>query len=157
MVTDPGLPANVADQPRQRARGMAAYGIVGLAFGFVLTRGETVSWFRIQEMFRFQSPRMYLIIGSALAVATLSLALLRRAGVRALNGEAIAVAPKTMGRGHRYWIGGGLFGIGWALTGVCPGPIFALIGNGTTVMIAVAVAALAGTWTYGWLRPRLPH
>ena len=136
---------------------MLRYGLVGLAFGFVLTRGEVVSWFRIQEMFRFQSPRMFLIIGSALAVATLSLALLKRAGLRAVNGEAIAIMPKVMGRGYRYWIGGALFGVGWALTGACPGPMFALIGNGVTVMIAVALAALAGTWTYGWLRPRLPH
>jgi uncharacterized protein len=133
------------------------YLLLGTLFGIVLVKSEAVSWFRIQEMFRFQSFHMYGILGSAVGVAALSLALLKRIGATALTGEAISVPPKEMGRGYRYWIGGSLFGIGWALTGACPGPLFALIGAGSSVFIVVALCAVAGTWTYGVLRPRLPH
>jgi uncharacterized membrane protein YedE/YeeE len=116
-----------------------------------------LSWFRIQEMFRFQSPRMYLIIGSAVVVAAASVALLKRLGSKTISGEPIAIPPKTLGLGVRYGVGGTIFGLGWALTGACPAPFFALAGNGVTVMIAAIVSALAGTWLYGLLRPRLPH
>jgi uncharacterized membrane protein YedE/YeeE len=133
------------------------YLLLGVAFGFVLTRSEVVSWFRIQEMFRFQSFRMYGIIGSAVATAAVSVALIKRFHLRSVSGEMIAIPRKEMGRGIRYAVGGTIFGLGWALTGACPGPLFALIGNGVTVMIAAVLSALAGTWVYGWLRPRLPH
>ena len=123
----------------------------------MLTKGEAVSWFRIQEMFRFEAFQMYGIMGSAVLVAGVSIFLLRRSGAHALTGEPIALSEKELGRGYRYWIGGGLFGVGWALTGACPGPLFALIGSGAGVFAAAVVAALAGTWLYGWLRPRLPH
>jgi len=133
------------------------YFALGCLFGIVLLKSEAVSWFRIQEMFRFHSFQMYGVIISAVVVAGLSLALLRRAGVSALTGEAIAIPAKTLGKGYRYWIGGTMFGVGWALTGACPGPLFALTGAGLSVYLVAALAAVAGTWAYGYLRPHLPH
>ena len=128
-----------------------AYLVAGALFGLVLVKGEAVSWFRIQEMFRFQAFHMYGIMLSALLLAGLSLFALRRLGA------PVALEPKRMGRGHRYWIGGTIFGIGWALTGACPGPLFALLGSGVGVMLVTILAALAGTWSYGALQSRLPH
>lgn len=136
---------------------MLTYLIAGSLFGVVLTKSEVVSWFRIQEMFRFQSFHMYGIIGSAVVVASFSVLLLRRSGARALSGEPITIPSKQLGRAYRYWIGGALFGMGWAMTGACPGPLFALVGSGATVFAAAVVSALAGTWLYGYLRPHLPH
>ncbi len=137
---------------------LLVYLALGLYFGVVLTKSEVISWFRIQEMFRFQSFHMYGIIASAVVVAGLSLALLKRLDVRALDGRPIAMPPKQMTRrAARYWLGGILFGLGWALIGACPGPIFALIGGGATVMVVALGSAVTGTWTYAWLRPRLPH
>ena len=133
------------------------YLLLGIAFGITLTQAEVLSWFRIQEMFRFHSPRMYFIIGSALAVAMLSVEIIKRYQIKTLAGDPIVIPPKRMDRGIRYVLGGTLFGIGWALTGACPGPLFALVGNGLTVMIAAIGSALAGTLTYGYLKPRLPH
>lgn len=137
--------------------GLATYLVLGILFGITLTKSEVLSWFRIQEMFRFQSPRMYEIIASAVAVATASVALIRKLRLKTISGEPITIAPKKLGLGVRYAVGGTIFGLGWALTGACPGPLFALVGNGVTVMIAAIASALAGTWLYGWLRPRLPH
>jgi uncharacterized membrane protein YedE/YeeE len=131
--------------------------LLGVAFGFVLSRSEAVSWFRIQEMFRFQSFRMYGIIGTAIATAALSVALIKRAGLTSASGEKIGIPRKKLGSGIRYAAGGAIFGLGWTLTGACPGALFALIGNGVPVMIAAVVSALAGAWIYGWARPRLPH
>jgi uncharacterized membrane protein YedE/YeeE len=136
---------------------MIRYFALGGLFGIVLVKSEVVSWFRIQEMFRFQSFHMYGVIGAAVVVAGLSLVLLRITGVPALTGEAISIPPRTLGKGYRYWIGGTLFGVGWALTGACPGPLFALTGAGVSVYLVAALSALAGTWVYGSLRPRLPH
>ena len=133
------------------------YLFLGIAFGITLTQAEVLSWFRIQEMFRFHSPRMYLIIASALGVAMLSVEIIKRHQIKTLAGDPIVIPPKRMERGIRYALGGTLFGIGWALTGACPGPLFALVGNGLTVMIAAILSAIAGTLTYGYLRPRLPH
>lgn len=133
------------------------YLLLGIAFGITLTQAEVLSWFRIQEMFRFHSPRMYLIIGSALAVAMLSVEIIKRYQIKTLAGDPIVIPPKRMDRGIRYALGGTLFGIGWALTGACPGPLFALVGNGLTVMLAAILSALAGTLTYGYCKPRLPH
>jgi uncharacterized membrane protein YedE/YeeE len=133
------------------------YLLLGIAFGFVLTRSEVVSWFRIQEMFRFQSFRMYGIIGSAIVTAAISVALIKRLQLRSISGEIIAIPRKELGSGIRYAVGGTIFGLGWALTGACPGALFALIGSGVPVMIVAVLSALAGTWVYGWLRPRLPH
>jgi uncharacterized membrane protein YedE/YeeE len=138
-------------------RAWLAYLGLGFAFGIVLTKAGVISWFRMQEMFRFQSFHMYGIIGSAIAVAMGSLALLKRLGARSANGALIAVPPKELGRGIRYLAGGILFGIGWALTGACPGPLVAQIGAGASVMLVAFLSALAGTWVYGALSPRLPH
>jgi uncharacterized membrane protein YedE/YeeE len=151
-VVAPELQAQTA--PRQR---VLVYVLLGIVFGVVLTKSEAVSWFRIQEMFRFQSFHMYGIIGSALAVAATSVALIRRFEVRALTGEEVALAPKEFGTGRRYWIGGTVFGLGWALTGACPGPLVALIGTGATTFVVTVLGAVAGTWLYGVLRPHLPH
>jgi len=142
---------------RQSRIGLLAYLLLGIGFGIVLTKSEVVSWFRIQEMFRFQSPRMYEIIASAVVVAGASVAFIRQVGLKTISGEPITIPPKTLGNGVRYAVGGTIFGLGWALTGACPGPLFALVGSGVTVMIVAIVSALAGTWLYGVLRPRLPH
>jgi uncharacterized protein len=136
---------------------MIAYLILGSLFGVVLTKSEVVSWFRIQEMFRFHSFHMYGVIGTAVASAALSISILKRTGAHTLGGDRISIPAKELGRGYRYWIGGSLFGVGWALTGACPGPLFALVGSGATVFVAAVASALAGTWVYGYLRPHLPH
>lgn len=141
----------------RRSLPLVLYLVLGTAFGIVLTKSEVLSWFRIQEMFRFQSPRMYEIIASAIAVAAVSLALLRRMGATTIAGDPIHVPAKKLGTGIRYAVGGTLFGVGWAFTGACPGPLFALVGNGVTVMIAAIASALAGTWLYGAIRSKLPH
>ena len=143
------------DEPR--TRGLVTYVLLGMAFGIVLTKSEVISWFRIQEMFRFQAFHMYGIIGSAIVTAALSLQVIKRLKLRSLDGSLIVVPPKALGTGTRYWLGGTLFGLGWAIVGACPGPLFALIGGGMTVMLATLASALAGTWAYGALRPRLPH
>jgi uncharacterized protein len=143
--------------PQTREPGIGWYFILGGLFGFVLIKAEVVSWFRIQEMFRFQSFHMYGIIGSAIATAAISLFALRRLGVRTLSGVPISVEPKLLGWGYRYWLGGALFGIGWALTGACPGPLFALTGSGLTVYVVAVISALIGTWSYGYARAYLPH
>ena len=131
--------------------------MLGVLFGVTLTKAEVLSWFRVQEMFRFQSPRMYLIIASAVVTAAISLWAIKNFQVKTLSGDAIVIPPKHMGSGVRYAAGGTLFGLGWALVGACPGPLFALVGNGMSVMIVAIGAAMAGTWVYGWMRPRLPH
>lgn len=153
----PGAESRVEQSVTSHAASLVAYLVAGTFFGIILVKSEVVSWFRIQEMFRFQSFHMYGIMGSAMVTAALSLRVLRRLGVRTLGGDAIIIPPKHMGSGRRYAIGGIIFGIGWALTGTCPGPLFALVGTGASVFVVVAAAALAGTWTYGYTRARLPH
>ncbi|MFZ0686906.1 MAG: DUF6691 family protein [Terriglobales bacterium] len=136
---------------------LVTYFLLGIGFGITLTKSEVLSWFRIQEMFRFQSPRMYEIIASAVVVAAISVALIKRFRFTTVSSVPITIPPKSLGYGIRYALGGSIFGLGWALTGACPGPLFALVGNGVTVMVAAILSALAGTWLYGWLRPKLPH
>jgi uncharacterized membrane protein YedE/YeeE len=136
---------------------LGLYLLLGIGFGVVLARSEVVSWFRIQEMFRFQSFRMYGIIGSAVATAALSVAIIKWAGLKSASGETISIPRKSLGTGIQYALGGAIFGMGWALTGACPGPLFALIGDGVPVMVVAVVSALFGTWVYGWMKPRLPH
>jgi uncharacterized membrane protein YedE/YeeE len=140
-----------------RVRALLPYVVVGIFLGVVLVKSQVIYWGRIQEMFRFQSFHMYGVLGSGLVTAFVSLRLLTRVGARARNGEPVALAPKAFGTGRRYWIGGSVFGAGWALCGACPGPLFALMGSGETVYVITAIATLAGTWTYGALRPHLPH
>lgn len=139
------------------AAGLAVYLLLGAFFGLVLVKSEVVSWFRIQEMFRFDSFHMYGVLGSAVVVAAASIQLIKRLDVRTLAGEPIEIAPKVWGTGTRYWLGGTLFGLGWALLGACPGPLFALLGGGVTVMVVALAGALLGTWAYAYLRPALPH
>ena len=133
------------------------YFLLGSAFGFVMVEAEVVSWFRIQEMFRFDAFHMYGIIGTAVLTAALSLLAIKRFGVRDADGTPLGLAPKVVGTGVRYVAGGTLFGLGWALTGACPGPLVALVGTGISVMVVAFLSALGGTWTYGSLRPKLPH
>lgn len=129
--------------------------LIGAIFGMVLTKTEAVSWFRIQEMFRFQSFHMYGIIGSAVVVGLISVQLLKRFNVKTLDGEAIVIPDKKLNKGSI--IGGTIFGMGWALAGACPGPLYALIGAGYPVIFAAILSALFGTWLYSYLRPKLPH
>jgi uncharacterized membrane protein YedE/YeeE len=139
------------------AAGLLVYLGLGTLFGSLLIKAEVVSWFRIQEMFRFQSPHMYLTIVSAIATAAISLQVIRWRGLRTMQGEPIVLPPKVMGSGTRYWAGGTLFGLGWALVGACPAPLFALFGTGISVFGVIIASALVGTWLYGVIRPRLPH
>lgn len=131
------------------------YLLVGIFFGIVFVKAEIISWFRIQEMFRLQSFHMYGVIGSAVVVGMLSVFLLKRMQAKALTGEKIIIPGKTFNKGQV--IGGLLFGIGWAITGACPGPLFAQIGVGFSVIFITLLSAILGTWTYGLLRDKLPH
>jgi uncharacterized protein len=150
-------PQTTTPQPGRRGPGLLVYFVVGILFGIALVKGEVVSWFRIQEMFRFQGFHMFGVFATALPVAITSVQLIKRRGMRALNGDPIVVPPKELGRGVRYAAGGTIFGFGWALTGACPGPLFALLGSGIGVIAVAILSAMLGTWTYGLLRPRLPH
>jgi uncharacterized membrane protein YedE/YeeE len=130
------------------------YLVLGTLFGIILTKSEVISWFRIQEMFRFQSFHMYGVIGSAVVVGMLSIQLIKRLRLRTIGGEPIHIAPKKYA--HGTWIGGFIFGLGWAITGACPGPLFAQFGSGVEAAAVLIGAALAGTWTYSALREKLP-
>ena len=149
--------ARSAPSRPRRAPGLAVYFAVGVLFGILLVKAEVISWFRIQEMFRFQGFHMFGIFATALPVAIISVQAIKRFGARTVGGDPIRIPPKDLGRGYRYGIGGIIFGLGWTLTGACPGPLFALLGSGVGVIAVAILSALAGTWTYGYLRPRLPH
>lgn len=129
--------------------------LMGIIFGFILMKAEVISWFRIQEMFRFQSFHMYGIIGSAIIVGIVSIFLIKKFNVKTIEKEEIKIEPKPFDKGIVF--GGLIFGLGWALTGACPGPVYALIGSGLPVFIIVLVSAVLGTWTYGLLKDKLPH
>ena len=131
------------------------YLVLGVLFGIILTKSEVISWFRIQEMFRFQSFHMYGIIGSTIVVGLSSIQLIKRNHLKTINGEPIVIADKQFN--HGVWIGGLIFGFGWAITGACPGPMFAQLGSGSGAALVLLAAALAGTWTYSALREKLPH
>ncbi len=133
------------------------YFLLGAAFGIVIVEAEVISWFRIQEMFRFDAFHMYGIIGAAVVTAAISILTIKRLDIRGRDGTPLGLAPKSIGTGVRYMAGGAMFGLGWALTGACPGPLVALVGAGMPVMLVTILSALGGTWTYGRLRPRLPH
>lgn len=133
------------------------YLLAGIFFGFVLVKSEVVSWFRIQEMFRFDAIHMYGIIGLAVLVAMVSTQLIKKYRLRSLEGDPISIPPKDSSQMVRYIIGGILFGFGWALTGACPGPLFTLAGAGYGIILVPLVSAIAGTWIYGLLRSKLPH
>lgn len=131
------------------------YALIGLIFGIVFIKSEVISWFRIQEMFRFQSFHMFGIIGSAIAVGMLSIFLIRKLGLKTIYGEEVHIPGKTFNKGNVY--GGLLFGLGWAITGACPGPLYAQIGFGSLAIVVTLLSAIAGTWLYGYFRDRLPH
>jgi uncharacterized membrane protein YedE/YeeE len=131
------------------------YLFIGLLFGIVLVKSQVISWFRIQEMFRLQSFHMYGIIGSAIVVGMLSILIIKRLGIKTLSGEEVVIQPKKFNWGNVY--GGLIFGLGWAITGACPGPLFAQIGSGFLVTAVTLLSAIAGTWVYGLLRDKLPH
>lgn len=120
-------------------------------------KSEVVSWFRIQEMFRFDAFHMYGIIGLAIVVGMISIQLIKRFNATDIEGNPITIPPKDASQVTRYILGGSIFGLGWALLGACPGPMFALLGSGITIIIVPIVTALLGTYTYGALRSKLPH
>ena len=129
--------------------------LIGTLFGITLIKGEAISWFRMQEMFRFQGFQMFGIFMTAIPTAMLSIFLLKKFKVKTINGEPIKILKKKFNWGHVY--GSLLFGIGWGLTGACPGPIYVQIGSGLTIAIVTLVSALAGTWVYSYFKPKLPH
>ena len=131
------------------------YLLVGIAFGIVFVKAEIISWFRIQEMFRFESFHMYGVIGSAVVVGVISVWLIKKYKVKTIYGEKIEFHPRTFNKGQI--IGGLIFGLGWAITGACPGPLYAQIGTGVTVISVTLLSAIAGTWVYGYFRDKLPH
>ena len=130
--------------------------LLGILFGIVMTKSEVISWYRIQEMFRFHSFHMYGVMGSALGVGLVFVQWIKRKGIRTYDGQTIEFKPKAFSI-PRYMFGGILFGIGWALTGACPGPLFTLLGNGFILYSVVILSAVLGTFVYGKLRHRLPH
>lgn len=131
------------------------YLLMGILFGIILVKAEVVSWFRIQEMFRLQSFHMYGIIGSAVIVGMISVWIIKKFNIKTIDGETVLFHPKSFNKGQVY--GGLLFGFGWAITGACPGPLFAQIGTGALVVIVTLLSAIAGTWVYAKLREKLPH
>ena len=131
------------------------YAFAGILFGILLVKAEVVSWLRIQEMFRLQSFHMFGVIGSAVFIGMISILLIRKFNVKTIYGESVVFSQKKFNKGQVY--GGLIFGLGWAITGACPGPIFALVGTGATVIIITLLSAIAGTWVYGKFRNDLPH
>lgn len=132
------------------------YIIAGIVFGIIMVKSEAISWFRIQEMFRFQSFHMYGIIGTAVLVGALSVFIIKKQKVKDLDGNPIVFKDKDRAY-KRYLIGGSIFGLGWALTGACPGPMFVNLGYGYLSMAIVIIGALAGTYIYGVIKNKLPH
>ncbi len=129
--------------------------LLGIIFGTTLIKADAVSWFRMQEMFRFQGFQMYGIFMTAIPTAAISVFLIRKFNIKTLDGEPVKIIEKKFNWGIVY--GSILFGIGWALTGTCPGPIYVQIGSGLTIAILTLLSALAGTWVYSYLKPKLPH
>jgi len=146
-----------ADKSEQDAKWyhQLKYLIAGVIFGIILVKSEVISWFRIQEMFRLQSFHMYGVIGSAVVVGIISVWLIKKLKIKTIHGEEITFYPKKFNKGQIY--GGLIFGFGWAITGACPGPLFAQIGTGATVVVITLLSAIVGTWVYGRLRDKMPH
>jgi hypothetical protein len=149
-------PEAVAETGGARPTQLLVYFVFGALFGIVLVKSEAVSWFRIQEMFRFQSFHMYGILGSGVVTASALVALFRRLGVRTADGHEVRIEARTW-RPYANILGGLTFGLGWGLLGACPGPVYTLLGTGVTVMVVALATALAGAWSYGQLKSRLPH
>lgn len=132
------------------------YLLVGFFFGIVLTKAEAVSWYRIYEMFQFQSFHMYGIIMTAIATGVIGIQIIKRNKLKDIDGNLLIIQDKEKGNA-RYWIGGILFGLGWAMVGACPGPIFILLGAGFMSVGLILIGALFGTFLYGVLKDKLPH
>ena len=132
------------------------YLLVGFVFGIVLTKAEAVSWYRIYEMFQFQSFHMYGIIMTAIAVGVIGIQIIKRNKLKDIDGNLLIVQDKEKGNA-RYWIGGILFGLGWAMVGACPGPIFILLGAGFMSVGLILIGAIFGTFLYGVIKDKLPH
>jgi len=131
------------------------YILAGTFFGIIAVKSEIISWFRIQEMFRLTSFHMYGVIGTAVVVAMVSIQIIKRLNIKTLSGEKITITPKTFQKGQIY--GGLIFGFGWAITGACPGPLFAQIGSGFGVITITLFSAILGTWVFGYFRDKLPN
>ena len=131
------------------------YIITGTLFGIIAVKSEIISWFRIQEMFRLTSFHMYGVIGTAVVVGMISIQIIKRLNIKTLSGEKINIAPKVFQKGQIY--GGLIFGLGWAITGACPGPLFAQIGSGFGVITVTLLSAIFGTWVYGYFKDKLPN
>lgn len=131
------------------------YLIMGIIFGIILIKSEVISWYRIQEMFRLQSFHMFGVIGSAVITGIISILIIKKFQIKTIRGEQILLPKKEFSKGQIY--GGLIFGFGWAITGACPGPLFAQIGSGFSVVIVTLLSAIAGTWFYGLLKEKLPH
>jgi uncharacterized membrane protein YedE/YeeE len=131
------------------------YLVFGILFGIVLIKSEVVSWFRIQEMFRLQSFHMFGVIGSAVVVGAISVFIIKKFKIKTIRGEEIILPKKDFNKGQIY--GGLIFGFGWAMTGACPGPLYAQLGYGASVIIVSILMAMLGTWVYGLMREKLPH
>lgn len=130
--------------------------IIGTLFGIVMTKSEAVSWFRIQEMFRFESFHMYGIIGTAVVLGALGIFIMKKMGVQSVEGKPLKVSVKEI-QIPRLLLGGTVFGLGWAMTGACPGPLYVLVGHGAWAVLAIILSAILGAYVYGALKPRLPH
>jgi uncharacterized membrane protein YedE/YeeE len=135
---------------------MSRYILIGMLLGFVLYKSEAVSWFRIYEMFRFQSFHMYGIIGSAVVAGIIIVQIIKRRHIHNVEGNEIIIKDKNKSI-SRYLIGGFIFGLGWSLAGACPAPMFILLGSGHTVFVVYLIAAMTGTYVYGLLRKKLPQ
>ncbi|RME92800.1 MAG: YeeE/YedE family protein [Bacteroidetes bacterium] len=129
---------------------------VGVLFGIIMTKSEAVSWFRIHEMFRFESFHMYGIIGTAVVLGAVIIALMKRLRVRTLRNTFVSYSPMKLSP-KRHLLAGSIFGLGWALIGACPGPMFVLLGQGFFIFLLVIVGATLGTFTYGVIKHKLPH
>lgn len=132
------------------------YIFLGILFGITLTKAEVVSWYRIYEMFKFQSFHMYGVIGTAVVLGIIITQIIKRTKMKAISGDPIVIPPKRFSI-PRYLIGGAIFGLGWAMTGACPGPMFILLGNGVFVILVAIAAGLFGTFVYGKIKHKLPH
>ena len=131
------------------------YLVAGIFFGIILVKAEVISWFRIQEMFRLQRFHLFGVIGSAVVTGMISVAIIKKYRIKTIYGEPVRLHSKPFHKGQIF--GGILFGLGWAVTGACPGPLFAQIGTGVTVTSITLLSAIAGTWVYGKFRDHLPH
>ena len=159
-VKDIKIQETVCDAPNSQETGerglaLVKYLILGIIFGIVFVKAEIISWFRIQEMFRLDSFHMYGVIGSAIITGIISIQMIKRLKIKSMAGEEIKIPKKEFRKGQI--IGGFVFGLGWAITGACPGPLFAQIGSGFTVVIITLLSAIGGTWVYGKFSDKLPN